>query len=70
MKFTSSTSPLGNNDLEKFLESQDCEVNCPGSDGLCAVLCTLTWAKIMLLYGGKLGTKVVIDQFAQLSGQH
>ena len=30
-------SPLGNNDLEKFLASQDCEVNLP-PDGLCAVL--------------------------------
>ena len=26
-------SPLGNNDLEKFLESQDCEVNLPGLMG-------------------------------------
>ena len=23
-------SPLGNNDLEKFLDCQDCEVNLPG----------------------------------------
>ena len=26
-------SPLGNNDLEKFLASQDCEVNLPGLMG-------------------------------------
>ena len=26
-------SPLGNNDLQKFLESQDCEVNFPGLMG-------------------------------------
>ena len=28
-------SPLGNNDLEKFLESQDCESEPARPDGLC-----------------------------------
>ena len=44
-------SPLGNNDLEKFLESQDCEVNLPGLMGFidyCVANTTITEE----LYGG------------------
>ena len=39
-------SPLGNNDLQKFLESQDCEVNFPGLMALCSTAPS-TWARIM-----------------------
>ena len=39
-------SPLGNNDLQKFLESQDCEVNFPGLMGLCSTASSI-WVRIM-----------------------
>ena len=55
-------SPLGNNDLQKFLESQDCEVNFPGLMGF-VQYCAFNMGEDHVLYGGKLGTKVVIDQF-------
>ena len=38
-------SPLGNNDLQKFLESQDCEVNFPGL-AACSTAAS-TWARTM-----------------------
>ena len=55
-------SPLGNNDLQKFLESQDCEVNFPGLMGF-VQYCAFNMGEDHVLYGGKLGTKVIIDQF-------
>ena len=54
-------SPLGNNDLQKFLESQDCEVNFPGLMGFCQY-CIFNMGEDHVLYGGKLTTKVVTDR--------
>ena len=44
-------SPLGNNDLEKFLESQDCEVNLPGLMGF-VEYCVANYRLDIDLYGG------------------
>ena len=44
-------SPLGNNDLEKFLASQDCEVNLPGILGF-AQYCAYNISETARLYGG------------------
>ena len=44
-------SPLGNNDLEKFLASQDCEVNLPGLMGF-VQYCAYNPAETVRLYGG------------------
>ena len=44
-------SPLGNNDLEKFLESQDCEVNLPGLMGF-VNYCIANYGLDVELYGG------------------
>ena len=55
-------SPLGNNDLQKFLESQDCEVNFPGLLGL-VQYCASNMGEGNIPYGGKLAVKVGIDQF-------
>ena len=44
-------SPLGNNDLEKFLESQDCEVNLPGLMGF-VEYCIANQTLDVELYGG------------------
>ena len=45
-------SPLGNNDLQKFLESQDCEVNFPGLMGF-VQYCIFNMGEDHVLYGGK-----------------
>ena len=55
-------SPLGNNDLEKFLASQDCEVNLPGLMGF-VQYCAFNMGEDHVLYGGKLAVKVGTDQF-------
>ena len=47
-------SPLGNNDLEKFLESQDCEVNLPGLMGFVEYCVANTRIDINLYGGNKL----------------
>lgn len=44
-------SPLGNNNLEKFLESQDCEVNLPGLMGFLQY-CIYNQSETARLYGG------------------
>ena len=44
-------SPLGNNELEKFLESQDCEVNLPGLMGF-VEYCIANMTLDVQLYGG------------------
>ena len=44
-------SPLGNNDLEKFLNSQDCEVNLPGLMGF-VQYCAYNPSETARLYGG------------------
>ena len=49
-------SPLGNNDLEKFLASQDCEVNLPGLMGF-VQYCVYNMAETVRLYGGISGGK-------------
>ena len=54
-------SPLGNNDLQKFLESQDCEVNFPGLMGF-VQYCIFNMGEDHVLYGGKLAVKMGTDQ--------
>ncbi len=54
-------SPLGNNELQKFLESQDCEVNFPGLMGF-VQYCIFNMGEDHVLYGGKLAVKVGTDQ--------
>jgi len=49
-------SPLGNNDLENFLASQDCEVNLPGLMGF-VQYCAYNPGETARLYGGSLGSK-------------
>lgn len=44
-------SPLGNNDLERFLASQDCEVNLPGLMGF-VQYCAYNPSETARLYGG------------------
>ena len=53
-------SPLGNNDLEKFLASQDCEVNLPGLMGF-AQYCVYNMSETARLYGGTFLEKNVSD---------
>lgn len=45
-------SPLGNNDLQRFLESQGCEVNFPGLLGFLQY-CIFNQGEDWVLYGGK-----------------
>ena len=52
-------SPLGNNDLQKFLESQDCEVNFPGLMGF-VQYCAFNMGEDHVLYGGKLAVKMCL----------
>ena len=54
-------SPLGNNDLQKFLESEGCEVNFPGLMGFCQY-CIFNMGEDHVLYGGKLATKFTADR--------
>ena len=49
-------SPLGNNDLERFLRSQDCEVNLPGLMGF-VQYCAYNMAETSRLYGGDTVTR-------------
>ena len=53
-------SPLGNNDLEKFLASQDCEVNLPGLMGFMQYS-VFNISETVRLYGGKTMEKLVSD---------
>jgi len=53
-------SPLGNNDLERFLASQDCEVNLPGLMGFLQY-CVYNPAETARLYGGGFWEKSVSD---------
>lgn len=50
-------SPLGNNDLEKFLATQDCEVNLPGLMGF-VQYCAYNPGETARLYGGALKEKI------------
>lgn len=45
-------SPMGNNGLKEFIESQGCEVNMPGIMGY-AEYCVANWEMDIKLYGGK-----------------
>ena len=53
-------SPLGNNDLEKFLASQDCEVNLPGLMGFLQY-CVYNPSETARLYGGSFWEKHISD---------
>ena len=53
-------SPLGNNDLENFLASQDCEVNLPGLMGFLQY-CIYNMGETARLYGGSLAEKRLPD---------
>ena len=53
-------SPLGNNDLEKFLATQDCEVNLPGLMGF-VQYCIYNLSDNARLYGGTFLEKHVSD---------
>lgn len=53
-------SPLGNNDLERFLASQDCEVNLPGLMGF-VQYCAYNPSETARLYGGSFAEKHVSD---------
>ena len=53
-------SPLGNNDLENFLRSQDCEVNLPGLMGF-VQYCAYNPSETARLYGGTFLEKHVSD---------
>ena len=53
-------SPLGNNDLERFLASQDCEVNLPGLMGF-VQYCAYNPSQTARLYGGTFLEKHVSD---------
>ena len=53
-------SPLGNNELEKFLASQDCEVNLPGLMGF-VQYCAYNMAETVRLYGGSLVEKTAAE---------
>ena len=53
-------SPLGNNDLEKFLASQGCEVNLPGLMGF-VQYCAYNMGKTARLYGGSTVEKYASD---------
>ncbi|MCX4373716.1 MAG: 2-hydroxyacyl-CoA dehydratase [Dysosmobacter sp.] len=53
-------SPLGNNDLERFLASQDCEVNLPGLMGFLQY-CIYNLSETARLYGGSFLEKHASD---------
>ncbi|MCR5826753.1 MAG: 2-hydroxyacyl-CoA dehydratase [Oscillospiraceae bacterium] len=53
-------SPLGNNDLERFLASQDCEVNLPGMMGFIQY-CAYNLSETARLYGGTFFEKHISD---------
>ncbi len=53
-------SPLGNNDLENFLASQDCEVNLPGLMGF-VQYCAYNPSETARLYGGTFLEKHISD---------
>ncbi len=53
-------SPLGNNDLENFLATQDCEVNLPGLMGF-VQYCAYNPSETARLYGGSFLEKHVSD---------
>ena len=53
-------SPLGNNSLEEFLASQDCEVNLPGLMGF-VQYCAYNPSETARLYGGSFVEKHVSD---------
>lgn len=54
-------SPLGNNDLQRFLESQGCEVNFPGLLGFLQY-CIFNQGEDWVLYGGKRMMKLGSDR--------
>ena len=61
-------SPLGNNDLEKFLASQDCEVDLPGLMGFLQY-CIYNPGETARLYGGTFLEKHLPDLLLRYIGQ-
>ena len=61
-------SPLGNNDLEKFLASQDCEVNIPGLMGF-VQYCVYNFSETARLYGGNAVMRNVSGLLLQIIGK-
>ncbi len=61
-------SPLGNNDLEKFLASQDCEVNVPGLMGMLQY-CSYNPSETARLYGGTLIEKNISSVILAVTGR-
>ena len=61
-------SPLGNNNLEEFLESQDCEVNLPGMLGF-VQYCAYNPAETVRLYGGSFIEKFTPELFLSYLGR-
>ena len=61
-------SPLGNNDLEKFLASQDCEVNIPGLMGF-VQYCVYNFSETARLYGGNLLTLTASSLLLNIIGK-
>ena len=61
-------SPLGNNQLERFLAGEDCEVNVPGLLGF-ILYCVANGAETIDLYGGSKAVKsvygLVMEYFAK-----
>ena len=61
-------SPLGNNQLERFLAGEDCEVNVPGLLGF-VLYCVVNGAETIDLYGGSRAAKsvykLVMEYFAR-----
>jgi predicted nucleotide-binding protein (sugar kinase/HSP70/actin superfamily) len=53
-------SPLGNNDLEQFLATQDCEVNLPGLMGF-VQYCAYNMSETSRLYGGDTALRYAAD---------
>ncbi len=61
-------SPLGNNDLEKFLASQDCEVNIPGLMGF-VQYCIYNFSNTARLYGGNVFMRHASDLLLGIVGR-
>ncbi len=55
-------SPLGNNDLERFLHTQGCEVNVPGLMGF-VQYCITNYEETINIYGGSFFVKQFVKAF-------
>lgn len=59
-------SPLGNNNLEAFLGSEDCEVNVPGLTGF-VQYCIANYPQTIRLYGGNTALRGVLERLLQFT---